>query len=344
VGETLTEARAVAAGAGKTPGRRSGAALVHPLEVPPGNWDLTLRTTWVEPGYVETDASWCRPGGEPATPLGNGGAFGGKLASVAPAAARELAGQWGRPVRVLLSRDDVVRMGPKRPPMAAGVCTDGSGVIRVVRTPGIAAAIAAAAPRMRVEEVDAAGPPTSAQVRAAGWAEAAVLMAAVDRTRVKPAGKPATGPAFCAGAGPAPSSAGGSGAATVRSPSGATATAEVDVDGDGLPGAVRVELSCGDPLDPVVLRSYAIGAAHMALGWVCSEGIAVDGSGVPQDLTIRSFGILRARDTPPIDVVIDEASGPAVNGSDAVFAAVAAATWLAQGLPSEWPTRRGRFN
>jgi CO/xanthine dehydrogenase Mo-binding subunit len=82
----------------------------------------------------------------------------------------------------------------------------------------------------------------------------------------------------------------------------------------------------------------------MALGWVCSEGIAVDGSGVPQDLTIRSFGILRARDTPPIDVVIDEASGPAVNGSDAVFAAVAAATWLAQGLPSEWPTRRGRFN
>ena len=352
LGETLSEARAVATAAGKTPGRRSGAALFHPLEVPAGNWDLTLRTTWVEPAYVETDASWCRPGGEPATPLANGGAFGGKLTSVAPAAARELATRWGRPVRVLLSRDDVVRMGPKRPPMAAGVCTDGSGVIRVVRTPGIAAAIAAGAPRVRVEEVHVAGPQTSAQVRAAGWAEAAVLTAALDRLAANPAFSSGAGsasssgasPASGSGAGPVSGSSGGSGAATVRSPSGATAAAEVDVDADGLPGAVRIELSCGDPLDHVVLRSYAVGAAHMALGWVCSEGIAVDGSGVPQDLTIRSFGILRARDTPPIDVVIDEARRPAVNGSDAVFAAVAAATWLAQGLPSEWPTRRGRFH
>ena len=322
VGETLSEARAAAAAAGKAPGRRSGAALSHPLELPDGDWDLTLRTTWVEPGYVEADASWCGPGGEPATPLGNGGAFGGKLASVAPAAARELAGRWGRPVRVLLSRDDVVRMGPKRPPIAAGLHADGSGVIRVVRTEGIAPAIAAVAPRVTVDEVEIAGPPTSAALRAAGWAEAAVLMAALGR----------------------PGSGTGSGTATVTAPGGATATADVEVDAGGLPAAVRIVLSCGDPLDHVVLRSYAIGAAHMALGWVCSEGIAVDGSGVPQDLTIRSFGVLRARDTPPIDVVIDEAGGPAVNGSDAVFAAVSAATWLAQGLPPEWPTRRGRFN
>ena len=38
----------------------------------------TLRTTWVEPAYLEPDASWCAPGGEPVTPLANGGAFGGK--------------------------------------------------------------------------------------------------------------------------------------------------------------------------------------------------------------------------------------------------------------------------
>jgi CO/xanthine dehydrogenase Mo-binding subunit len=81
----------------------------------------------------------------------------------------------------------------------------------------------------------------------------------------------------------------------------------------------------------------------MALSWVCSEGIAVDDSGEPQDLTIRSFGILRARDTPEIDVTIDAGRGPAVPGSDAVFAAVAAATWIAQGRPQDWPTRRGRF-
>ena len=59
------------------------------------------------------------------------------------------------------------------------------------------------------------------------------------------------------------------------------------------------------------------------------------------DLTIRSFGILRAVDTPDIHVTIEASSdAPPVNGSDAVFAAVAAAAWMADGLPTEWPTRR----
>jgi hypothetical protein len=312
VGETLTEARAAA---GKVQGRRSGAGIRHPLDVPAGEWSLTLRTTWVEPAYVELDASWCHPGGEPATPLGNGGAFGGKLASPAAGAARALADEYGRPVRVLLSREDAVRLGPKRPPVAAGVGPDGSGVIRVVRTPGIGDAIRAAAPGFEVDEVEVAGPPTSGDLRAAGWAEALVLLAAL-------AGPPVR----------------------IRAPSGGEASASVDVDATGWPVSVRVEVACGDPLDDVVLRSYATGAAHMALGWVCREGISVDPSGMPQDLTVRSFGILRAGETPPIDVRIDRSCAhlPPVNGSDAVFVAVAAATWLAQGLPQDWPTRRGR--
>jgi aerobic-type carbon monoxide dehydrogenase small subunit (CoxS/CutS family) len=320
VGETLAEARARA---GKTQGRRSGVAVRHPLAVPAGLWAATLRTTWVEPAYVELDASWCEPGGEPATPLANGGAFGGKSASLVRGTARQLADRYGRPVRVLLSREDAVRFGPKRPPVAGGVREDGTGVLRVVRTPGIAEAIGAVAPGLVVEEVDVPGLPTSAAIRAAGWAEAAILLASVAGT------------------------AGGAQPVTISSPAGATATAHVEVDADGLPAKVQVALSCGDPLDAVVLRSYAIGAAHMGLGWVCSEAIAVDDNGQPQDLTIRSFGVLRARDTPPIDVQISPASaemGPAVNGSDAVFAAVAAATWIAQGQPPEWPTRRGRFS
>ena len=154
VGETLREARVAA---GKVQGRRSPVQLGHPLEVPPGEWPLTLRTTWVEPAYLETDASWCRPGGEPATPLANGGAFGGKRASPAPEAARRLADELGRPVRVLLSREDTVRLGPKRPPVAAGIGLDGSGVMRVVRTPGVAEAIRSVAPGLVVEEADAAG-------------------------------------------------------------------------------------------------------------------------------------------------------------------------------------------
>ena len=82
----------------------------------------------------------------------------------------------------------------------------------------------------------------------------------------------------------------------------------------------------------------------MGASWVCSEAIAVGDGGVPEDLTIRSFGILRAGQTPPVTVRIEEERGTPIRsrGSDAVFAAVAAATWIAQGLPPRWPTRRGR--
>ena len=44
------------------------------------------------------------------------------------AAARELADRTGRAVRVVYSREDVVRLGPKRPPIAATACFDGATV------------------------------------------------------------------------------------------------------------------------------------------------------------------------------------------------------------------------
>ena len=122
----------------------------------------------------------------------------------------------------------------------------------------------------------------------------------------------------------------------MRSPNGATAVAHVD----GNDGAVHVRVRCGRALDAVVLRSYCIGAAHMALGWVRSEGLAVDEQGVPVDLTIRSFGILRAVDTPQIEIEIEDDESEPVNGSDAVFAAVATAAWAAHGMAPcrRWPT------
>src|SRR6202041_17305 len=118
----------------KVQGRNSGVPVSWPVDLPEGDWVLSLQTTFVEPAYLEPDASWCEPGGEPASPVANGGAFGGKICSIAPAAARELADRHNRAVRVLLSREDVVRNGPKRPPIAAGIGLDGSGVVRVVRT------------------------------------------------------------------------------------------------------------------------------------------------------------------------------------------------------------------
>jgi CO/xanthine dehydrogenase Mo-binding subunit len=94
-------------------------------------------------------------------------------------------------------------------------------------------------------------------------------------------------------------------------------------------------------LSAVTLRSYVLGAVHQALGLVWSEGIAVDAEGAPQDLTVRSFGIVTARDMPHVEVTIHPGDTWPVNGSDAVFAATAAAAWMAEGRPPRWPTRRG---
>ena len=111
---------------------------------------------------------------------------------------------------------------------------------------------------------------------------------------------------------------------------------------EGPRGRLHADVWAGTVLDRVTLRSYTLGAVHAALGQVWSEGIAVDEDGEPLDLTIRSFGILAARDMPDVTVDLheDDEEGWPVNGSDAVFAATLGAAWLAEGLPATWPTRR----
>ena len=301
VAETPVEARRLA---GRVPGRRTTARWDPPLEVPAGDWAVTLCTSWTEPGYLETDAAWCEPGGEPASPLGNGGAFGGKRDSPVAEAACHLAARHGRPVRVLWSRPDTVELGPKRPPIAAGVRPDGTGEMVVVRTPGIVAAIQQYAPGLSVTEIDVPGPPTSADVRGAGWIEAAALLAALG-------GEPGW----------------------ITGPGGGSATATVEAD-----GSIRVQVRAGRTLDETVLRSYCAGAAHMAYSWVTSESLGVDPEGIVHDLTMRSFGIVSAAQMPHVEIeVLDDGSEP-VNGSDVVFAAVAAAVWISCGCPPVWPT------
>ncbi|MEM9654281.1 MAG: 2Fe-2S iron-sulfur cluster-binding protein [Actinomycetota bacterium] len=305
VADTLTEARTAA---GKVQGRRTTASHRWPLDVPSGEWAATLRTTWVDGAYLETDASWCVPGGQPFTSVANGGAFGAK--SDSPEAgelairnvARTLADTHDRPVLVLASREDTAAGAPKRPPVAGGMDPDGRGVLRVVETPGIAEAVRRVAPLLTVEEVPVPGPPTSAALRSAGWAEAEVLLAGATGTT-----RPVSGP------------------------DGGTAEAVVE------DGVIKVVVGCGPALDAVVLRSYCIGAAHMAWSWLTSEAMLVDENGAVHDLTIRSFGVLRAVDTPPIEVEIVDTEGPSVNGSDAVFAAVAAAGWLVHDCQPDWP-------
>jgi len=344
VADSLVDARAEA---GKVQGRRTTIDERPPLappDLPPGG--VRLATGWVEPAYLEPDASWCEPGGEPSTPLANGGAFGGKESSPGPAAARTLADGLGRAVRVVLSREDVVRLGPKRPPIAAAAVYEGAAVDVRGRVVDGAAAFAdgAVTPyrleiRHQWEAVPVAGPPVSTHLRAAGLAEVAVLVegaldeAGVDRGTLV-ADDRAAGVLLdsCAAV-----------------PGGARAGARVHLDDSGALERVEVRVAAGDPLDEIVLRSYAVGAAHMALGWVLSEGIAVDpDTGEVHDLTIRSFGVIRAKDTPAIDVAIVADDGaPRPRSSDAVFAAVAAAAWnavtRAEGArPEAFPARGTR--
>jgi hypothetical protein len=312
-------------------GRRTTVDPAPPLslpELPEGG--VRLATSWVEPAYLEPDASWCLPGGEPANPLANGGAFGGKATSPVAAAARELAERHGRAVRTLFSREDVVRLGPKRPPFAAsavlrdgmlyaeGVC---AGEIRDEDlTPPSYLGLASSA---RITSTELVGPPTSRAARAAVFAEMRVLQegaldaAGFDRAANLPTARAAA--VFLDNAVSIPDVGSIAGARVVINPE------------RGALERVEVRVAAGDPLDEVVLRSYAVGAAHMALGWVLTEGLAVDPeTGEVHDLTVRSFGIIRAKDTPVIDVtIVDDPGPPLARSSDAVFCAVAAAAWNA---------------
>ncbi|MEX0665014.1 MAG: 2Fe-2S iron-sulfur cluster-binding protein [Acidimicrobiia bacterium] len=345
VGESLEAAREQA---GKVQGRRTTLDQRAPIPLPaarPGG--VRLATGWVEPAYLEPDASWCTPGGAPETPLANGGAFGGKATSPVTTAARELADRFGRPVRAIWSREDVVRCGPKRPPMAASAVLEGT-TIRMEGT--VAGALDSfenpAAWPYRIDEMGAwsavsvPGPPVGAAARGTGVAERVVLLegalseAGASRSDLVVDERVADALLdTCA-----------------LAPSGAVAGARVHMDpATGTLERVEVRVAVGDPLDEVVLRSYCIGAAHMGLGWVLSESIAVDPeTGEVLDLTIRSFGVIRAKDTPPIDVtVLDDAGEPLARGSDAVFAAVAAAAWNAVAAaesvrPESFPARGTR--
>jgi aerobic-type carbon monoxide dehydrogenase small subunit (CoxS/CutS family) len=326
VADSLLEARERA---GKVQGRRTTVDPVPPIPLPPRpDGGVRLATSWVEPAYLEPDASWCEPGGEPASPLANGGAFGGKVASPVMAAARELADHSGRAVRVLFSREDVVRLGPKRPPFA------GSAVLRGEQVSWSAQWVSGTAveeiaepqyPGLRLAGsgayVPSPGPPVSAAVRAAAHAELLVLLeGALTEARFPRESADTRGASVLLDN-------------LVRVPgSDALAGARVVIDdATGEIERVEVRVAAGDPLDEVVLRSYAIGAAHMALGWVFTEGLAVDpDTGEVHDLTIRSFGIIPARNTPPIEVtIVDDPGPPLARASDSVFGAVAASAWNA---------------
>lgn len=338
VGDSLPEARALAA---KTQGRRTSADPHPPLALGPcPDGGVRLATSWVEPAYLEPDSSWCEPGGVPTTPLANGGAFGGKLASPVAPAARALADHFDRVTRTVFSREDIVRLGPKRPPIAASAVIVGDEVMLDITALAESVPAPIPSPYRALGQVGgfathvptAGGMTTSWAARAAGLAEVTVLRegaidaAGIDRDALEPTDAAAAvmlDTVAC-------------------HDSGACAGARVEIDAStGTIERVTVRVAAGDPLDDVVLRSYVLGAAHMALGWVFTEGLAVDAeTGAIGDLTMRSFGIIPARNVPTIEVIIVADAAPARAGaSDVAFAAVVAAAWnavtIAEGVRPE---------
>jgi aerobic-type carbon monoxide dehydrogenase small subunit (CoxS/CutS family) len=314
LGESLAEARDASA---KVQGRNSTAPLRHPLEPPVVEGAvLELATTFVEPAYAEPDASSCAPGGEPSSPFANAGAFGAKRGSAVREDARRLADQEGRAVLALWPREEVVRRGKKRPPLALALRADGSGAVRIARTPGsdeldaLAAAVAERFSSIEVELVDVLGPALGASHRGAVVAELLCALAVLEQP---------TGPI------------------EVRAPSGARARVEIGED-----GRVAVGVAAGDPLCEATLASYVTGAVHHGLGMVRSEGISVDEDGVVHDLTIRSFGLLSASATPRIDVTLEDDAREPLAAGVAVLAATMAAAWREAGLPPRWPLSGGR--
>ena len=322
------------------PGRRSSLGITWPIDLPRRSGQILreLQTTWVEPAYLEPDCSWCAPGDAPTSTHANGGAFGGKQASLLPAAVNQLAADHQVTVRAQLTREQVVRWGPKRPPMAIAVMKhpdqdrqNESGalperrweiLISVARTLGITEALRSVdlpeGVHLEITEIDVAGPPTSAAIRAAGWAELAVVLSSLRPESDAKSSEQVSD--------------------VVVSPEGARASARFDEDGE-----LWLTVQCGaDPNsvgEMTVLRSYCMGAVHMALGWVTSEGIAVDAQGEPRDLTLRSLGIPGSTQMPVVHLTVlppDPGALP-VNGSDAVFAAVAAALWRRSGWAPRWP-------
>ncbi|MCU0303861.1 MAG: selenium-dependent xanthine dehydrogenase [Thermoanaerobaculales bacterium] len=95
------------------------------------------------------------------------------------------------------------------------------------------------------------------------------------------------------------------------------ATQVVILDDDGRIERVVAAHDVGRAVNPQLCAGQVEGAVHMGLGYALSEDFSCT-DGVPDSLLLRDLGILRAADTPPIEVVLvevpDEVGGYGAKG------------------------------
>jgi xanthine dehydrogenase molybdenum-binding subunit len=66
----------------------------------------------------------------------------------------------------------------------------------------------------------------------------------------------------------------------------------------------------GRAVNPMLCEGQIEGAVHMGLGYALSEEFPTDEDGRPTNMTLRSLGILRAKDVPPIEPILVEVPQP----------------------------------
>lgn len=79
----------------------------------------------------------------------------------------------------------------------------------------------------------------------------------------------------------------------------------------GRPTRVTAAHDVGRTVNPTLCEGQIHGAVHMGLGYAMSEDFPTDpATGRPTNMTLRSLGILRAKDMPPVDVILIEEPQP----------------------------------
>ncbi|HLI43320.1 MAG TPA: molybdopterin cofactor-binding domain-containing protein [Acidimicrobiales bacterium] len=66
----------------------------------------------------------------------------------------------------------------------------------------------------------------------------------------------------------------------------------------------------GRAVNPTLCEGQIEGAVHMGLGYALSEDFPSDAEGRPTNMTLRSLGIIRAKDVPPIETILVECPQP----------------------------------
>ncbi|MGH9067427.1 MAG: xanthine dehydrogenase family protein molybdopterin-binding subunit, partial [Acidimicrobiales bacterium] len=80
--------------------------------------------------------------------------------------------------------------------------------------------------------------------------------------------------------------------------------------GSGRIETVVAAHDVGRAVNPMLCEGQIEGAVHMGLGYALSEELPADDAGRPTHMTLRSLGILRAKDVPAIETILVESPQP----------------------------------